>query len=94
MILKHVGDACEWNSADIAWLALRNGFKYGCWCGKGTNISHDLPVVDKFDEICREHDYCWGYTRNNGRCNETHSHPSTYSWSYNDNEGKVEFSIL
>jgi hypothetical protein len=55
---------------------------YGCWCGITIPFPAEGDPVDKFDQICKEHDYC--YERGPEECSFIDEYFWPYSWDLVD----------
>ena len=70
--------------------AIKKHASYGCYCGAGTNTTANLPTMDAFDKICKEHDDCYNKANLTASCSEHKDevfyHPPKYHWSKNDSQ--------
>ena len=73
------------------FLLLKTQAYYGCYCGKGTDLSHDYKPTDAFDAICKTHDYCWGAAQK--VCGSRNIYTESYSWKYSEDDDMVSHSI-
>ena len=59
--LQALPPGCQaiWNPGDPAPPVNLNTASYGNYCGRGTNLRLKCPAIDKLDQCCKTHDFCY-----------------------------------
>jgi hypothetical protein len=65
---------------------------YGCWCGITIPFPPSGGPIDKWDEMCKVHDYCYVDGQKDIGCNFIDVFIWPYAWDYVD--GKVNTIVL